>query len=229
MMSTPYDSNLAMRPELVAAQSTALSHWASPGSFWTGAQRLAVVAEVRRARDADALPPWVAPTTVDGLVPTDPPLPATAIDVVWRLTNHPGTLTAAWYDSIADAGLEPGPYVELVAIVAQANCVDRFTDALDLPRLTLPEPVPGDPSGHVAENAQVRAHWVPTAEITGANVQGALSLLPDENAMREMLSGTHYLPAEALLGDLVSDHGSLSRIQIEVVASRTSKLNECFY
>ena len=71
-------------------------------------------------------------------------------------------------------------------------------------------------------------HGGPTPEVTGANVQGALSPLPNENAMREMLSGTHYLPAEALLGDLVSD-GSLSRIQIELVAARASNLNECFY
>ncbi|WP_419922096.1 hypothetical protein [Candidatus Poriferisodalis sp.] len=43
-------------------------------------------------------------------------------------------------------GVDPLAYVELVGIVAQANCVDRFADGLELPRLALGEPVDGPPS-----------------------------------------------------------------------------------
>ena len=37
-------------------------------------------------------------------------------------------------------GLNPEAYAELVGVVAQANAVDRFADALNLERVSLPEP-----------------------------------------------------------------------------------------
>lgn len=218
-----------IREELRTAQATVLERWATPGSFWTAAQRLAIVEQVRRARDATPLAPWEAPSGVDGLTGDGTELPAAAVDAVWRLTNHPGTLTHSWYQQLLDRGLAAGPYVELVAVVAQANLVDRFADALDLDRPPLPPPTPGAPTGEVAPGCAVRDHWVPTAPIKGPNVIKALSLLPFENGSRALLSDVHYVPDAALLGDLASGHGALSRPQIELIAARTSTLNECFY
>ena len=153
----------------------------------------------------------------------------TAIDAIWRLTNHPGTLTSAWYAQLLAGGLPAGAYVELVAVVSQANCVDRFSDALGLDRYPLPEPADGEPVPDLAPDAAVRNHWVPTAAVRGPNVLKALSLLPFENESRSILSAAHYVSESALLGDLGGGRGALSRPQIELIAARTSTLNECFY
>jgi alkylhydroperoxidase family enzyme len=219
----------AIRDELRAAQQTILERWARPGSFWTGEGRLAIVEHVRRARDADSLPPWAEPSSIGALLSGHEILPGAAIDAVWRLTNHPGTLTIGWYERLLRRGLLPGAYVELVAVVAQANCIDRFTDALGLARHPLPEPVAGRPVAELAPDSAVRTHWVPTAPVRGANVLRALSLLPFEHESRRILSEAHYVSEAALLGDLRSARGALSRPQIELIAARTSTLNECFY
>jgi alkylhydroperoxidase family enzyme len=218
-----------IRPELAAAHSAILERWATPGSFWTAAQRIALVEQVRRARDSAPLPAWVAPSTVNGLLDGAADLPAVAVDAVWRLTNHPGTLTIDWYRQLLARGLAAGPYVELVAVVAQANCIDRFTDALGVNRHTLPPPGAGGPNPAVAADCEVRNHWVPTAPIKGPNVIKALSLLPFENESRRILSDAQYVPGSALLGDLRLGCGALSRPQVELLAARTSTLNECFY
>lgn len=226
---TLYQTELPIRPDIVQSHTDLLNRWATPGAWWDSAERLAIVEEVRRARDADELAPWVAPSAVDGLIAADHPLPAVAIDVIWRLTNHPGTLTADWYQTIIDAGLSSGRYTELVGIVAQANCVDRFADALDITRPALPEARPGEPSHDAPDDVAVRKHWVPTAAIKGPNVVKALSAVPFENDSRDVLSDSHYVKEEALVGDLSSDVNALSRLQVELIAARTSKLNECFY
>lgn len=224
-----YDTQLPVRDNLDAAHAAVVDRWAQTGTWWTGAERLAIVAEVRRARDADELAPWVAPSTVEGLVADDHPLPSAAVDAIWRLTNHPGTLTGDWYAGIIERGLEPGAYVELVGVVAQANDIDRFADALELDRPLLPEPQEGDPTRQFGGNVAQRRHWVPTDEIKGPNVLKALSSVPFENETLQILSAAQYVDVGGLLGDLTSDHNALTRMQIEVIAARTSKLNECFY
>ncbi len=224
-----YETQLPIRTNLAAAHQEVVERWAMTGTWWTGAQRLAIVEEVRRARDGDELAPWVAPSTVEGLIPADHPLPMPAVDAIWRLTNHPGTLTADWYEGIIAQGLEPGAYVELVGVVAQANDVDRFADALELDRPALPAPEDGEPARQFGGGVAVRRHWVPTDEIKGPNVLKALSAVPFENDTLQILSAAQYVDVGALLGDLTSDHNSLTRLQIELIAARTSKLNECFY
>ena len=226
-----YDTQLPVRDDLDAAHAAVVERWAQTGTWWTGAERLAIVAEVRRARDAEELAPWIAPSSVDGLVPDDHPLPAPAVDAIWRLTNHPGTLTGDWYETIIDRGLAPGAYIELVGVVAQANDIDRFADALELDRPRLPTPQEGEPVRRFDGDVDQRRHWVPTDQVKGPNVLKALSAVPFEVDSMRILSKVQYLDVDGggLLEDLASDQNSLSRLQVELVAARTSKLNECFY
>ncbi|MBH99989.1 MAG: hypothetical protein CL467_05215 [Acidimicrobiaceae bacterium] len=224
-----YTTELPLRSELDAAHAEAMAHFSNPGTWWTGSERLAMVDEVRRARTFKQLPPWQVPVKQVSSIDGAHTLPAAAVDAVWRLTNHPGTLTSDWYQSIAERGLQPLAYVELVSLVSQANCVDRFADALCLERMPLPEPIAGEPSREVPEGVEVRLHWVPTDDVGGPNVWRALSGVPAELAARSRLSTPHYLEGKAVFGDVVSDRFSLQRVQIELIAGRTSKLNECFY
>ncbi len=230
-----YETELPIRDDLRAAQEATVLGWSRPGTWWTGEQRLAIVTEVRRARDADEIPPpWVRASEVERPDLHAHALPAAAVDAIWRLTNHPGTLTADWYNKVVDgfgdhsAALTPLEYTELVALVAQANCIDRFADGLSLDRPTLPQPVEGEPSRSAPDGVASRDHWVPTVESDVREVVKALSGVPAEHAASFQLAAAHYLPVSQLY-DLTADRNALTRMQVELVAARTSKLNECFY
>ncbi|MCP3989770.1 MAG: hypothetical protein GY724_11895 [Actinomycetia bacterium] len=229
-MSSLYDrAAVPVRQDLDTAHFETAQEWASPGNWWSATERLAMVNEVRRARAADELPPWVAPTTVDGLIDDDHVLPKAAIDAVWRLTNHSGTLTREWYDEIIERGLTPEQYVELVAVVATANCIEVFGQAVGAEPIALPSPAEGRPDRELVAGAEPDTHWVPTTPDSGANVSKALSAVPVAARAWRRLSDVQYLPFEALLGDLTWSRGALDRTQVELLAARTSLLNECFY
>ena len=249
MNTSLYDTELPIRPEIISTQSAALEHWASPGTWLTAVERTAVVEEVRRARDADELPPWIAPSTVEGLIPDDHPLPSAAIDMVWRVTNHLTTLSLEWYQDLVPSALEAGEYVELIGLIAQVNLVDHFADGLSLPRPRLRQPIDGEPTRTTPAAAAVSTHWVPTAPIaddswqpvdhpedTGLsaaagppNVRRALSLVPPERVMQWVLIDAHYVPGGARGRDFAGSVWSLQRPQVELIGARTSALNECFY
>ncbi len=224
-----YSTELPIRVDLDEAHTEIAARWAATGSWWSGLERLAIVEEVRRARDSAEIAPWESPSEIAGLVSDGHVLPEAAIDAIWRVTNHPGTLTAEWHASILGRGVHAEAYVELVAVVAQANAVDRFADALNLDRVELPEPSVSEPAKTSGVSLQVTSHWVPTAKIKGPNVLKALSAVPFENESLSLLSSVQYVRLGDLLSDLVSNQNSLSRLQVELIAARTSKLNECFY
>ena len=229
MTSYYHDAPVTVRPDLADAHRETVEDWAQPGNHWTGAERLAMVAEVRRARAADELPPWVAPTTVDGMIDDGHPLPPAAIDAIWRLTNHPGTLTDQWYRALIDRGLAAEAYVELVSVVASAACLEVFAEAIGVTPRPLPGPAEGRPDGVRPVEATVSTHWVPTVPGRGANVGRALTAVPTGVRIWQRLSAAQYVPPDALLGDLQWSRGALDRRQVELLAARTSLLNECFY
>lgn len=92
----------------------------------------------------------------------------------------------------------------------------------------------------VAIAAEVR--WVPMilaeratraeADLYGdkptGNVIRAMSLVPDEVHTLQDLSTVHYLPAGQVRNPTASA-GTLSRMQMELIAGRVSALQQCFY
>ncbi len=235
-----YGSDLPIRAEIRDSHAAAAQHWSSPGTWWSAKERVAIVNEVRTAWDAAPLPPWQAPSTIDGFIAADHCLPGAAIDVVWRMTNHVTTLTKQWYDSYVPSKLSPQQYVEIVGIVAQTTLTDRFADGLRLERVPLPVPGAGEPSRALPDGAAVSTHWVPTAPIVDdswnpaqnsdvPNVRKALSLVAGERIMQWRLIDAHYVQGGALADDFGKNHWSLERAQIELLGTRTSNVNECFY
>ncbi|MGH1492993.1 MAG: hypothetical protein ACRBK7_26965 [Acidimicrobiales bacterium] len=80
-----YETELPIREDLLSAHGAVVDRWSRPGTWWTGAERLAIVTEVRRARDCEtAPPPWVPVSTVEGLVSEDHVLPASGRGNVGR-------------------------------------------------------------------------------------------------------------------------------------------------
>ena len=206
---------------------------ARPGTWWTGAERHAIASEVRRALAHSDLPPWLAPSACDpdhpAAIAADQQLPVAAVDAVWRITNHPGTLTHDWYQTIVGGIPTAEHYVELVSVVAMVNSIDRFAAVLDLAPIPLPEPEAGEPTRERIDDTAVRHHWVPTAPVKGPNVIKALSAVPADIKVRQALSSSQYLPEGALMGDLDWGRNTIDRRQIELVAAQTSIANECFY
>ncbi len=222
-----------MRADLVAAHAGVAEAVAEPGTWWTGQQRHAIASEVRRAVGYADLPPWQVPSGFEvdhpAAIGTGHPLPAAAVDAIWRITNHPGTLTREWYQGIIGGLPSPEHYVELVAVVAMINSIDRFAAILDLAPIPLPEPKAGQPTGERVDGTEIRNHWVPTAPIKGPNVVKALSAVPGDGQTRQALSASQYLPDGVLLSDLDWSRDTIDRRQIELVAAQTSLVNECFY
>ena len=236
-------SPVAVADELVAAQRRAWWDVSGPGTWWSGAERLAIAEVARDALDdPDPLPPWVAPSSVEGRVDVGGRIPAVAVDVAHRIAGAPGTLTDEWYRTALAGGLTEGHYVELVAVVVRVAAIDTFA------RVTGMHPPPfgparaGEPRRRRPSAARVDRHWVPTIRPDAAppeldwlydgggapNVLRALTMVPDELRALRPLQAAGYVPGEHLM-DVTWDRGGLDRRQIELLAARTSVVNECFY
>ena len=215
-----------VRADLAAAHAATIVDLGRAGDWLSADEKVALATTVRAARAAVDDAPWFRPSEAGMTVD---PLPPAAVDAAWRITNQPGTLTHDWYRATVEGLPSPGYYVELVAVVAAVNAVDRLADILDLALIPLPEPAPGAPHRPIVDT-RVSSHWVPTAvDARGPNVLRALSAVPAAHEIRARLLDAQYLPTAALLGDLDWSRGTLDRRQIELVAALTSLHNECFY
>lgn len=217
----------------------------SPGTWWTGAERVGIAAETRRAQSCGLCRDRknaVSPNAVQGEHDTAAALPPPAIDAIHRITTDPGRLTRSWLDGLVASGLAVEPYVEIVGTVAAVVSVDSFCRGIGVPAHPLPEPKPGIPSRYRPPSAVDRGAWVPMIPFDAAfgaeadlyprgyvpNVARAMSVVPDEVRTLSDLAEAHYLPA-ARTADLTAPVYSLSRPQMELVAARVSVLNQCFY
>ena len=216
------------RDDLTEAHRATIAAVGRAGAWWSGPQRFAIASEVRRAFEHADAPPWQAPSSIDGMISEDHVLPAAAVDAIWRITNHPGTLTADWYAGIVAQLPTPEHYIELVSVVAPMNAVDRFAAYLNLEPMPLPDPS-GDPPSNETVSNNVTSHWVPTADINGPNVRKALTGSAGATEVYSALSEAQYVAGDALLGDLDWTRGTLDRRQIELIAAKTSMMNDCFY
>jgi len=221
-----------VRDDLLEAQRGAWEHIASPGSWWTGAQRLRI-AEVARAAidDDDPLPPWVG-LSGSGRYDDDELVPTAAIDVAYRIARHAGTMTESVYESVA-ADIGELPYVELCTIVSMVAAVVAFhrNAGLDVPQF--PDAVAGEPTGErPAELAVADLNWVPVAapaDQTAAVVQ-AYTAVPAGLDVTWRLGAAQYMPEEEMVHpDWMRRADGLTRPEAELIATRVAQLRECFY
>ncbi len=210
MMQFLEEVPIPIRPEIPAVFTREWSRLAAAGSYWRGRQRIEIAAA---ARDARA-----------GSRARESSLPPVAVEAASLLGATPARASRSWVEStVADLG--SGPYVEIVGVVSRAAAVDTFHRAIGSPLPRGPEPVAGDPTGIDDLAARSGPAWVPM--VGGASIVGALSAVPSEAEAQEDMHGPLYLTYEQMQ-DLEFVRG-LSRPQMELVAARTSALNECFY
>jgi hypothetical protein len=199
-----------MRPDITANLAEMWDHLARPGATWTGAERVAIAAEARMARGGEGPGGDLSP-------------PAT--EAAGLLAARPARVRRGWVTEIVESGVGYERYVELVGIVSRVTAADTFSEALGLDRHPLPQPVAGEPTGDTDDRARLGAAWVPM--VGGASITQALSLVPSENAELERFHGPMYMT----FGEMSNPHFTrgMTRVQMELVAARTSAINECFY
>lgn len=215
---------------IVDAQHAAVEALGEPGDWLSGEQRLDVW---RHARDAGtneldvARRAALSPNAVPGTHPASDHLPAAAVEVAHRVASDPGRLTRSWADLQIDE-LSEEAYTEIVGITAIASVIDRFHVAIGEPLPTLPEPQPGAPARTRPEGVGDIGAWVSQSTgATAANVSRTLSLVPCTNTTWRSLVDSHYSRGAEFLDTVWSR--ALSRPAVELVAARTTGLNECFY
>ena len=204
---------LTIRDDLGAACARAWQRIARCGTWWNGAQRIAIAAETRNAlqcglcreRNA-ALSPFATMGVHDG----GGELPGPVVEVVHRVRTDSGRLTRAWYEGVLASGLSDAQYVEIVGVVATTSALDTFSRGIGVAPTPLPPPRPGEPTRHRPARAKPGIAWVPTLELSDVadadpdpypgksaaevfNIHRALSLVPEE-AAGVLRSGRCALP-----------------------------------
>ena len=239
------DTPVPVRADLADAQQHEWARLSQPGTWWNGRERVSIAAEVRLARNCafcaerkSALSPYA----VEGEHDSKGILPPAAVEVIHRVTTDPQRLSRVFYDKAIGDGLTPEQYVEIISITVLTISVDAFCRSLGIAPLPLPEPQPGDPSRRKASGKLFYGAFVPLlAKPSGPdadlyadvplpvapNIVRSLSLVPDEARGLQKLAQAEYLT----FADLVNftAQRSLDRRQTELIATRVSALNECFY
>ena len=219
---------------------------ANAGSWWTGAQRVAIAQEVRNASRCGFCSERrqaLSPNSVQGQHDSSTELSEFAIDAVHRIITDQTRITQTWVDELAENGLSNEAYVELAGVAVSVFSIDEFNRALGIPLEPLPEPVPGEASHYRPQQAVLGTGFVPMLPPDGdtgneagiwpgqrsANVLRAFTLVPD--AFREWLalSNVQYIPVENMANMFKPDGRSIDRMQIELIAGRVSAINQCFY
>jgi len=236
------DSPDPIRADLIAAHRAAWQHIAAPGTWLTGAQRVAVADETRRARGCALCGERkhaLSPNAVRGEHAHGGGLPPAMVEAVHRVTTDAARLSERWLQGLLGQGLGVEQYVEALAVAVIAISIDRFHHALGLPLEPLPLARSGEPTRERPDGIVEGEAWVPMLDARRAGaaiglrvpstpfVIRALSLVPAEVRAWRAVSAAQYLSEDRMLG--FEKFRALDRSQIELVAGRVSALNECFY
>lgn len=246
MPTDPFDGcALEVRGDLADAHRDAWARIAAPGTWLSGERRVAVAAEVRAARDCAhcaGIRAALSPNAVQGEHETAGDLTAAEVELVHRLTSDPGRLSEAWANSVLDAGLSEGEYIEIVGLVGMTMMMDTCTFGLGLDDAALPAPQPGEPSRYSPPGARKQAAWLPivepedTVEADGpmypspkaGYIYRALSSVPQSMRDYWALATVHYLPGDQVYR-FDGSIRAIGRPQMELMAARVSALHQCAY
>ena len=220
-----------VRQDLVRAHNQAIAALSKPGTWWTGAQRreLAITAQLAIS-ESEPVAPWVGVSTVANKLPASLTAPKIAHDVMYRISRHAATLTRDWYEKVT-AEINPLAFVELCGIACTIAPVMAFRRSLGLPALEVGPAESGQPSNKKPENiVAAQLNWVPVvgpADKDAAVVQ-AFTAVPETNRVIWAMADAQYIPDKEMV-DPKWTRGTLSRVQMELIATRVSQQRECFY
>jgi len=242
-MSLYEDARYSVRDDLEQVHRDELNSLAGPGTWWTGAQRAALVEEARSARCDAGLQEADGGSRAEKQ-DADADLPDAARAVARQVAASPKDIDRAFFDTAVADGISDAEYVEIVGVAARAVTLDLFARGLGVPPRELPGSSGGAPSGRRPASAIVEGSWpatIPNGRRGGqdgedlyhgeqmANIMRALSLVPPEAQSIIDLGKVQYLPLDKFLDFDFTHDPAISRAQVELVAGRVSAINECFY
>jgi len=241
----PAAARLPIRDGLAGELARAWLRLASPGTWWSAAERLAIAAEARNAqrcalclRRKDALSPYAEAGPHDHRGA----LPDALVEITHRIATDAGRLTRGWVDSMLRSGVSEEQYVEAIGVIALLTALDGFDHALGNEQRPLPAPRPGQASRRRPAGARAGLAWVQTVApedlrpgdpdpytVHGTkNIHRALSLVPQEVINFFDLDVELYLKDQEIR-DFGRESRALTHPQIELLAGRVSALNGCYY
>lgn len=220
---------------------------AHPGSWWTGAERVAIAAEVRLAKKCSYCAERkkaLSPNHAKGAHNSQNSLDVELVDAIHRVTTDAPRLTRAFLDKLNLAGINDAAYVEMLGVVVSVISIDVLHEALDFPLELLPVPIQGAPSRYLPVNLTDAGAFVKMLaedNLTetdsdiydglpwAPNVAKAMSAHPDSVRMLRRLSAVHYMPIKDITDPSNQGGKAISREQMELIAGRVSATNDCFY
>ncbi len=237
-----------IRADIPSAYEAYWDQLAKPGSWWTGAQRVAIAQASRDALECDfcverkaALSPYALQGEhVSSGSATS--LPTAAIDAVHRIITDQSRITRKYVEDNAHNGLSKEAYVELVGVVVTTFSIDEFNRALGIDVAQLPTPQAGEPDQYRPAVVSEDIGFVPTVPADGAvgneadlfpgrapNVLRALTLVPQSFRDWRSVADAQYMPFASMANFVQIESRSINRMQTELIAGRVSAINECFY
>lgn len=246
---TAFDYSLSpdpIRADLADAHRAVWTHIAKAGAWLTGAERVAVAQETRRARDCSmcaarkaALSPFAGAEQHASTALLSAPL----VDSIHRIATDASRLTRHWYEGLSAQGISDERYAEVLGVLVLVISIDAMHRAMGLPLEPLPLPEPGDPSGVRPPGLARGEAWLPMIDpeqvgpeerdlfgrgpLGAAYVMRAMTIVPNEVRAWGALSAAQYLSPGRMTR--LETGKTLDRAQMELIAGRVSALNACFY
>lgn len=208
-----------LRPDLAEAHERTWDAISSAGTWWSASERRALAnAAISAMWSGDS-----EPSLGEGA-------PEVALRAAARLGSGRPHVTREWYEDVRDR-IGALPYVELVGLVAVAAAASSLRRTLGLPDRELSTDDERGPSRIPSpELADAKWNWVPVAapaDKTAAVVQ-ALTAVPGTFDELWSLADAQYIP-DAEMVDPKWTRGTLSRVDMELLATRVSFSRECHY
>jgi hypothetical protein len=236
---------LPIRSGLASAIEVAWTRLAGPGTWWSGAERMAIAAEVRNAQGCKLCKERkqaLSPYAMKGVHESLGNLPDETVEAVHRLVTDASRITEAWVRTMAGGPIGEAGYVEIVSLVAIVTALDTFDHALGRAPRVLKAAMDGLPTRRRPAGARRGLAWVATLAPEDVapgdpnpyplhgdkNIHRALSLVPQAVIDFFDLDVELYL-RDHEIRDFTTEYRAISHAQIELIAGRASAINRCFY
>jgi hypothetical protein len=235
------DANYPVPPQIDALHADEVRSFSTVGTWGTAAQRTAVAATARKIRCAAGIQESIGDEALCEAVALPP-----AVKRLTEATALGGVgIDRKFCHEAQAAGLTEGAYVEIVGVVSRIVNLDIFARGIGVPSRLLHAPDDdGSPSFERPDEAADEGFYtasVPNAPAGGAladslygglhagNILRAVSLVPEEARRVIKLVGAQYFTGDRLLDFAHESDHALSRAQVELVATKVSEHNRCFY
>lgn len=218
------------------------------GLWLDGAQRRAIAMLARDARASglgETAKTKLSPSMVDWRNPPHDLLSPPLVEASRRIAVDAARLTEQAVRGFFDEGVHPGEYAETIAVVASITALDTFHRGMGYPVVSLAEPETTrprkvEPTGCVWDEDVC---WLPTVPPESAkgelaewysrgygfgNLFRTITCSPRDAAAFFSIQGPMYAEGEDLF-DFTNSPLALHKTQVEVIATRVSSFNDCFY